>query len=179
MSLTYHTRFQPEGIGDQTFIADNATVVGQVRLGDFSSIWFGAVVRGDTEWIEIGSHTNVQDLSILHADAGIPCRLGDRVTVGHAAIVHGATVEDDVMIGMRAIVLNGCTIGSRSIVAAGALIPEGTTIPPRSLVMGVPGKVVRQVSDRELQRIDYAWQHYVEAGAAFRETQSTNDQPSA
>lgn len=172
-TMDYHTRFNPELVGDQVFIAANATVVGRVSLGDRSSVWFGSVARGDSEWIKVGANTNIQDLAILHADAGVPCQLGSRVTVGHAAIVHGALVEDDVMIGMRAVVLNGCTIGHHSIVAAGALIPEGTSIPPHSLVIGVPGKVVRQVSDHELKRIEYAWKHYVEAGAAFRSTQST------
>jgi carbonic anhydrase/acetyltransferase-like protein (isoleucine patch superfamily) len=168
----YQTEFRPELVASDVFIAPNATVLGDVTLNAQSSIWFGAVVRGDTDSIIVGARSNIQDLSVLHTDSGIKCRVGDRVTVGHAAIVHGCTIEDDVLIGMRAVVLNRAVIGAESIVAAGALVPEGMIIPPRSLVMGMPAKVVRPITPADLERIHYAAQHYVEASAAFRKAQA-------
>ncbi len=128
----------PAWIAPSAYIADNATIVGEVHVGDDASILHGAVVRGDSVAVWIGKGTNVQDLAVLHGDPGYPCRLGDRVTVGHGAIVHGAEVEDDCLIGIRAIVLNGAKIGKHSIIGAGSLVAEGKTIPPRSLVLGVP-----------------------------------------
>ena len=162
-------RFQSEKVAASAVITPTATVCGQVILGEQSSVWFQAVIRGDTEAIAIGNQTNVQDLCLLHADAGVPCTIGDRVTLGHGAIVHGATVEDDVMIGIRATVLNRAVIGEGSLIAAGALIPEGTIIPPHSVVMGIPGKVVREATDKDLQRIQSAASHYVKAAQRYRE----------
>ena len=156
--------FHPEMIGQGVFIAPNATVLGDVKIGDDSSVWFGAVVRGDTAPIVIGDQSNIQDLCVLHADPGFPCTIGLRVTVGHAAIVHGATVEDEVMIGMRAVVLNGATIGTGSVIGAGCVVPEGMTVPPNSVLMGVPGKVKREVSDKDRERIRHAADHYVRQG---------------
>ncbi len=164
--------FQPHGIPSDAFIASNATVLGNVLMGGGSSIWFGAVVRGDTAAIEIGSATNIQDLCVIHADPGFPCRLGDRVTLGHGAIVHGATIADDVMIGIRAVVLNGAKIGARSLIAACALVPEGMVVPPDSVVMGVPGRVVRQTTPEDLQRIEHAAQHYARASKLYRDAES-------
>ena len=143
-------------------------MVGQVRLGARASVWFGAVIRGDTEAIEVGADTNVQDLAILHADPGKPCRLGERVTVGHAAVVHGATVEDDCLIGIRAVVLNGAHVGAGSLVAAGAVIPEGMVVPAGSVVMGVPGKIVRQTTEADRARMTHAWKHYAGASETLR-----------
>lgn len=152
----------PELISPRAWIAPSADVVGRVRVGDESSIWYGAVVRGDLELIEIGDGTNVQDLSLLHTNAGVACRLGDRVTVGHGAIVHGAVVEDDVLIGMRAVVLNHARIGSGSFVAAGSLIPEGMEVPPGWLAWGSPAKLIRPVDETLTQRIREAADHYRE-----------------
>ena len=149
-------------IDPTALVTITATVLGDVTIGPESSVWYGAVVRGDSEPIRIGRQTNVQDLCVLHADPGFPCALGDRVTVGHGAIVHGATVEDDVMIGMRAVIMNGAHIGKGSLIAVAALVTEGTVIPPGSVVMGMPGKVVRQDTDRDQQRIAHAAKHYVE-----------------
>jgi carbonic anhydrase/acetyltransferase-like protein (isoleucine patch superfamily) len=162
-------QYRPELVHESAFIADNATVLGAVTVGEESTIWFGAVVRGDTERIMIGRQSNVQDLCVLHADEGIPCILGDRVTVGHAAIVHGAIVEDDVMIGMRAVILNRVRIGTGSIIAAGAVLPEGFEVPPKSLVMGLPGKIRREVTDDDVRRIQHAAAHYVAMGRRFRD----------
>ncbi len=160
--------FREELVDPTAWIAPGAVVIGNVTIGAESSIWFHAVIRGDTERIQIGRQTNVQDLCVLHADAGFPCVLGDRVTVGHAAIVHGATVEDDCMIGMRAVVMNGARIGAGSLIAVGAVVTEGTVIPPGSVVMGLPGKVQRAVSEQDRQRIEHAARHYVEQAQRFQ-----------
>lgn len=166
--MDYDFDFHKDRISKQAWIAPNATVCGDVTIGKDSSVWFQSVIRGDTESISIGNATNVQDLCLIHADAGKPCRIGDRVTLGHAAIVHGAIVEDDVMIGIRATILNEAVIGSGSLIASGALVPERTVIPPNSVVMGIPGKVVREVTSQDRARIAYAANHYVEASKAIQ-----------
>jgi carbonic anhydrase/acetyltransferase-like protein (isoleucine patch superfamily) len=165
------TRMRRELIAGSAFVADNATVRGEVHVADRASIWFGAVVRGDTERIEIGERTNVQDLAVLHADPGFPCWLGEGTTVGHAAVVHGATIERDCLIGIRAVVLNGARIGAGSIVGAGALVTEGTEIPPGSLAVGIPARVVRKLNDDDRARISHAAEHYVAAANRYRETE--------
>ena len=163
-----NTQFRPDLIAPSAFIAPTATVLGDVTIGDESSVWFGAVVRGDCEAIRIGKRTNIQDLCVLHADPGYPCTLGDGVTVGHGAIVHGATVEDDVLIGMKAVVMNGAKIGRGSIVAVGAIVTERTEVPPGSVVMGQPAKVKRAAEERDLVRIRHAAQHYAEAAKGYK-----------
>jgi carbonic anhydrase/acetyltransferase-like protein (isoleucine patch superfamily) len=142
-------------------LAKGAIVLGDVHLGRDASVWYGTVIRGDTETITIGDDTNIQDLSMIHADPGFPCKIGSRVTVGHKVILHGCIVEDDCMIGMGAILLNGVKLGKGSIVGAGAVILEGTEIPPGSLVVGLPGKVVRAVDEKNLERMGHIWRHYV------------------
>ncbi len=163
------TQFRADQAAASAFIAPGAVVVGDVTLAEESSVWFNAVIRGDVEAIRIGKRTNVQDGAILHADAGMPCVLGDDVTVGHGAVVHGAIVADRVIIGIKSIVLNGARIGEDCVIAAGAVVTEGTEIPARSLVMGVPGKVRGQVSDEHRERIRHAAAHYVENARRFRE----------
>ena len=143
------------------YIHPAAHVIGDVTLGPRASVWPTAVLRGDTAPITVGADTNIQDGTIVHVDAGVPCTIGDRVSVGHRAIIHGATVESDTLIGMGAILLNGVTVGSGSIVAAGSLLPEGTQVPPRSLVMGSPGKVRRTLSDADLVEIQMYADRYV------------------
>lgn len=150
-------------IDPSAYIADGAVIIGDVTIGRESSVWFNAVIRGDSDSIRIGNQTNVQDVCVLHADKGFPCTIGDRVSLGHAAIVHGATVEDDVLIGMRAVVMNGARIGSGSIVAVGAVVTEGTVVAPGSIVMGVPAKVKRTADPRDAERIGRAADHYVQA----------------
>jgi carbonic anhydrase/acetyltransferase-like protein (isoleucine patch superfamily) len=135
------------------FIHSTATVCGNVTLGARVSVWASAVIRGDSDSIEIGDDSNIQDGTVVHTDEGIPTRIGKRVGVGHRAIIHGATVEDDCLIGMGAILLNGSYVGTGSIVAAGAVVREGFEVPPNSLVMGVPGRVVRQTTADERDRI--------------------------
>lgn len=125
------------------------------------SVWYNTVVRGDSERITVGDATNIQDLSMVHADPGFPCVVGRRVTVGHRVILHGCTVEDDCMIGMGAILLNGVRVGRGSVVGAGAVLVEGMQVPPGMLVLGVPGRVVREVDGAGRDRIEHAWRHYV------------------
>lgn len=144
------------------FIAETATVIGDVTIGKEASVWFGAVVRGDAAPIVIGEGSNVQDNVTIHVDTDTPVSIGKRVTIGHAAVVHGATVEDGVLIGIGAVVLNRARIGERSIIAAGTLVTEGTEVPPGSLVMGVPGKIVRQVNEDEIARIENGATTYIE-----------------
>ena len=140
-------------IDPTAFIHPLAFVCGDVALGARVSVWPTAVVRGDSAAIAIGADSNVQDGAVVHVDDGLPCRIGERVAVGHRAIVHGATVEDDCLIGMGAILLNRVRVGRGSIVGAGAVCPEGMEIPAGSLVLGVPGRVVRQTTDAERTRI--------------------------
>jgi carbonic anhydrase/acetyltransferase-like protein (isoleucine patch superfamily) len=143
------------------FIHPLAFVCGDVTLRERSSVWPYAVIRGDTERIEVGEDSNIQDGTIVHADKGFPTIIGDRVGVGHRAIIHGAIVEPDSLIGMGAILLNGVRVGSGSIIAAGAICKEGMQIPPNSMVMGVPGKVVRQTTVVERERIRATIDSYV------------------
>lgn len=143
------------------WLAPTATVVGDVRLAARSSVWFGAVLRGDRETIDVGPASNVQDGCVLHADPGFGVRIGAGVTIGHRAVVHGCTVEDDVLVGMGAVVLNGARIGRESLVAAGAVVLEGTWVPPRSLVAGVPAKVRRALTDDEVAGVRRSAASYV------------------
>jgi carbonic anhydrase/acetyltransferase-like protein (isoleucine patch superfamily) len=160
--------FRSELVHASVFIASGARVMGEVTLEEDASVWFNAVLRGDTETVRVGRRTNVQDLCMLHADPGFPCILGEGVTVGHGAIVHGARIGDNVVVGMHSVVMNGATIGADSIVAVGAVVTEGTEVPPRSLVMGVPGRIKRALTDDEVQRNRMSAEHYVQAARAFR-----------
>jgi carbonic anhydrase/acetyltransferase-like protein (isoleucine patch superfamily) len=150
------------------FLAPGAVLIGAVTLGEGTSVWYGCVLRADGGTITVGRDVNIQDGSILHADPGFPAVLGDRVSLGHGAIVHGATVEDDVLIGMRATVLNGARIGRGSLVAAGALVRPGTEVPPGSLVAGVPAVVRRPVTDEERTMIERTTPSYQRHAAAHR-----------
>lgn len=149
-------------VGERVFIGEGAIIVGDVEIGDHSSVWFNAVVRGDVDIIRIGKHTNIQDGSVLHGMLNeCPVILHDYVTVGHGAMLHGCEIESHCLIGMRATILNNARVGEHSIVGAGALITEGTIIPPRSLVLGMPAKVVRSLTDAEVESIDgYARRYY-------------------
>jgi carbonic anhydrase/acetyltransferase-like protein (isoleucine patch superfamily) len=140
-------------IDDDAFVAPTAVVVGAVTMGPRASIWYSAVARADSETIEIGERSNVQDGSTLHSDPGFPLVIGAGVTVGHRVILHGARIDDDVLVGMGAVVMNGVHIGAGSIVAAGAVVTQGKQIPPGSVVAGVPAKVVRQATDDDLLHI--------------------------
>lgn len=135
-------------ISPKSWVADDAVVVGDVIIGDYSSIWHNCTLRGDVERIQIGRYSNVQDNSVLHSDHDVPTVIGDYVTIGHGAIVHACTVEDDCLIGMGAILLSGCRIGRGSIVGAGTVVREGQVVPPHTLAVGTPARLVRDVSDQ-------------------------------
>lgn len=153
-------------IADDAFAAPTATLIGNVTLASGSSVFYGAVLRGDTDSITLGEGSNLQDNVVVHCDAGMPATIGARVSVGHGAVVHGCTVEDDCLIGMGATVMNGAVIGAGSLVAGGAVVLEGTLIPPRSLVAGVPAKVRRELSDDEIDGIRANAARYVELARA-------------
>ncbi len=140
--------------------------MGDVTLGAESSVWYNAVIRADLAPATIGAHTNLHDVTLVHVDEGVPCRIGCRVGVGHRVILHGCTVEDDCLIGMGSVLLNEVRISRGCVVAAGAVVPEGMQVPPRSLVMGVPARIVRQVDDRLAERIAETWTHYVKQAQA-------------
>lgn len=149
-------------IAADAFIAPTAVITGDVTIASGANIWFGAVIRGDVAPIRIGARTNVQDNCVLHADEGIPCEIGADCTLGHGAIVHGARIADGVLIGMRAAVLNNADIGAGCILASGTLVPEGRRIAAGQLVMGMPGKVVRPITEAERERIRTGVAHYLE-----------------
>jgi carbonic anhydrase/acetyltransferase-like protein (isoleucine patch superfamily) len=155
-------------IADSAWVADSAQVMGNVELAADASIWFGAVVRGDTETIRVGQRTNIQDLSVLHADVGMPLIVGDDVTVGHQVMLHGCTIGDGSLIGIGAIVLNGAKIGKGCLVGAGSLVTEGKEFPDGSMIMGTPAKVVRQLTPEQLQGLLQSAEHYVSNAQRFR-----------
>ena len=143
-------RVEPFGEG---WVAEGASITGDVTLLPDASVWFGCVLRGDDASITVGARTNIQDLTVVHADPGVPMTIGEEVTVGHRAILHGIRVEPRCLIGMGAILLSGSVIGEGSVIAAGAVVTEGKVIPPRSLAVGVPARVIRRVSDEELAEL--------------------------
>ncbi|MGP8011166.1 MAG: gamma carbonic anhydrase family protein [Halobacteriota archaeon] len=149
------------------FIAPTATVIGNVTIAPGSSVWFGAVIRSDLALIQIGRNTSVQDNAVIHVRDGIETRIGDQVTMGHGAIVHGAQIEDTVLIGIGAIILDKARVGKGSIVGAGAVVTEGTQIPRRSLVLGVPGKVVKEVTSEQFQWIEENAKSYTELAQRY------------
>jgi carbonic anhydrase/acetyltransferase-like protein (isoleucine patch superfamily) len=144
------------------WVAENATVLGQVSIEEDASVWFGSVVRGDNEPIVIGARSNIQDACVLHTDPGFPLIIGQEATIGHLAMLHGCTIGRGALIGIGAVVLNGAKIGEECMIGAGAVIPEGKEIPPRSVVLGAPGKVVREVREQDLERIRWGVQLYVD-----------------
>ena len=158
---------QPQ-LGEDVYVSENAKVIGDVTLGDEVNIWFGAVLRGDMHYIKIGNRTNIQDNSVVHVTTGVsPTNIGNGVTVGHGAIIHGCTIEDDCLIGMGAILMDDANIGGGSLIGAGALIPPNMIIPENSLVVGSPGKVVRQVKDFEREMLLERPQEYIDLAAIY------------
>ncbi len=153
-------------IGAGCFIAWNAEVAGDVEIGCGSSVWFSAVVRGDTERISIGKNVNIQDGAVVHADEGVPCVIEDGVTVGHGAIVHSCTIGKDSTVGMGAVVLNNAKIGSESIVGAGALVTPGKEFPPKSMILGSPARAVRDLTEEETAGMKKNAEHYCRLAAA-------------
>ena len=154
-------------IAPTSFVAANATLIGDVHIGDHASVWFGTVLRGDIAQIRIGARANVQDGTVIHADPGHPVHIGDGVTIGHGARLHGCTVEEGALIGIGATVLDGAVIGRHALIGANALVPPGKVIPERALVMGSPGKVVRLLTDLEVGELDWAAVQYVTSAGEY------------
>ena len=155
-------------IAATAWVADTAAVIGRVSLGEGASVWYGAVLRGDNDWITLGARSNVQDGSVLHTDVGFPLTLGDDVTVGHQVMLHGCTVGDGSLIGIQAVVLNGARIGRNCLVGAGAVVTEGKEFPDGSLILGAPAKAVREVTPEQIERLRHGAQHYVENAERHR-----------
>jgi carbonic anhydrase/acetyltransferase-like protein (isoleucine patch superfamily) len=149
-------------IHPDAFVAENATIIGNVTLEAGASVWYGCVLRSEFDAIIIGEGSNVQDLTVMHTDPGITCRVGKGVTIGHAAVIHGATLEDGCLVGLHATVLNRAVVGAQSLIAAGALVKEGQHIPPGVLAAGVPAKVVRELDDDARRGLAYSASHYVD-----------------
>ena len=166
-------KWRPEQIDPSVFIAAGAVVCGNVTLEEDVSVWFGAVLRGDVDRISIGKRSNIQDLAVIHCDPGFPCSIGEEVTIGHAAVVHGATIESKVLIGIRAVVLNGAHVGAGSIIGAGAVVTEGAKIPPGSLVVGVPGKIIRETTPEQRSHIISNALNYVASAKRYLQERCT------
>jgi carbonic anhydrase/acetyltransferase-like protein (isoleucine patch superfamily) len=156
-------------IHPEAIILPGAVVTGQVHIHKNANIWFGAVLRGDADQIVVGENSNIQDNAVIHADPGDPCIIGKNCVIGHSAIVHGAKLEDNVLIGMHATVLNNAEIGTGSIIGANALVPQGMKIPPYSLVLGVPAKVVKQLTETQVDAISKNADEYVQRAKTYRE----------
>jgi carbonic anhydrase/acetyltransferase-like protein (isoleucine patch superfamily) len=148
-------------------VAPGAVVLGRVRILARASVWYGCVLRGDEEYIDVGEETNLQDGAILHVDHGCPCRIGNRVTLGHGAVVHGAVVRDGALIAIRATVLSRCDIGEGAVIAAGAVVTEGTIVPPRTLWVGCPARQLKELGPEHRERIEETCRHYVNNAALF------------
>jgi carbonic anhydrase/acetyltransferase-like protein (isoleucine patch superfamily) len=155
-------------VADSAWVADNAQVMGAVKIEAEASVWFGVTVRGDTETIEIGEGSNIQDGSVLHADVGQPLRVGKHVTVGHKVMLHGCTIGDESLIGIGAIVLNGAKIGKNCLVGAGSLVTEGKEFPDGSLIVGSPAKVVRSLSPEQMEFLRLSAKHYIDNAQRFK-----------
>lgn len=164
--------YELDGVAPQVaasaWVAENAQVVGQVTLAEDSSVWFGTVIRGDTDTISIGRGSNIQDGSVLHADRGQPLSVGENVTVGHQVMLHGCTIGDESLIGIGAVVLNGARIGRNCLVGAGALVTEGKEFPDGSMILGSPAKVVRTLSPEQIEGLRRSAKHYIENARRFK-----------
>ena len=157
-------------VDSTAWIADSAQVMGHVTLGPDASVWFGCVLRGDTESMTIGEGSNIQDMTVMHADHGLPLTIGKHVTVGHKVMLHGCTIGDESLIGIGAIVLNGARIGKNCLVGAGSLVTEGKEFPDGSMIMGTPAKVVRQLTPEQIEGLRLSAQHYIDNARMFRAT---------
>ena len=155
--------------GDDHFIADNASIIGSVRMGASASIWFNCVLRGDNDWINIGARSNIQDGSVLHTDPGLPLTVGRNVTVGHKVMLHGCSIGDGTLVGIGSTVLNRASVGANCVVGAHSLLTEGKEFPAGSLIMGAPAKLVRALNDDEIQALQASADHYVANAARYRE----------
>nr|WP_246362788.1 gamma carbonic anhydrase family protein [Marinobacter oulmenensis] len=159
---------RPELVGDGQFVADNATVIGSVRLLEHSSVWFNVVIRGDNDVITVGPESNIQDGSVLHTDPGIPLDIGRGVTVGHKVMLHGCQIGDFTLVGINAVVLNGAKIGRHCLIGANTLVPEGMEIPDGSMVVGSPAKIKKQLTDQQMKMLEMSAAHYVQNAARYK-----------
>jgi len=164
----YRYRDHTPRIPESAHVTPEATVIGNVTLGEHASVWPGAVIRGDDDAIVIGENTNIQDCAVLHVDPGCPMTLGANVTVGHQATLHGCTIGDGTLVGLQAIVYNRAVIGKDCLIAAGAIVTEGKTFPDRSLIVGAPAKVLREVTQRDLDAMRVNIDAYVRRGKAYK-----------
>jgi carbonic anhydrase/acetyltransferase-like protein (isoleucine patch superfamily) len=155
-------------VHESAWVADNAQVMGNVQLAEDSSVWFGVVIRGDTETISVGRGSNIQDNSVLHADMGLPLTIGEDVTVGHQVMLHGCTIGDGSLIGIQAVVLNGAKIGKNCLVGAGSLVTEGKEFPDGSMILGSPAKAVRQLSPEQIEGLKMSAKHYVDNARRYK-----------
>ena len=155
-------------VHESAWVADNAQVMGDVKLAENSSVWFGVVIRGDTETITIGRGSNIQDNSVLHADHGMPLNIGENVTVGHQVMLHGCTVGDGSLIGIQAVILNGAKIGKNCLVGAGSLVTEGKEFPDGCMILGSPAKAVKQLSPEQIEGLKMSAQHYMDNAKRYK-----------
>lgn len=155
-------------VNDEYYVAPGASVIGNVRFGVGASVWFNCVLRGDNDWIVIGDGTNIQDGTVIHTDAGEPVHLGANVSVGHRALLHGCTIGESTLIANGAMILDRVNVGRHCLIAAGAMVPPGKIIPDGSVVMGMPGKIVREITDRDRAMIERTAKHYVARGKLYR-----------
>ena len=162
-------------VGDDYFIADNATVIGSVIIHHDVGIWFNAVIRGDNDPITIGEGTNIQDGAVLHTDEGIPLNIGKGVTVGHQAMLHGCTIGENSLVGINAVILNNAEIGKNCIIGANCLITQGKVIPDNSMVLGSPGKIIREVTQEEIEELKHSAEHYVANFKRFKKELQIQD----
>ena len=167
MALYQLDAHRPE-VHESAWVADNAQVMGAVKLAADASVWFGCTVRGDTETIEIGEGSNIQDGTVMHADHGMPLKVGKHVTVGHMVMLHGCTIGDESLIGIGAVVLNGAKIGRNCLVGAGSLVTEGKEFPDGSMIMGTPAKVVRQLTPEQMEGLRESARRYIENGQRYK-----------
>jgi len=164
----YQLEEHPPQLAEGAWVADSAQVMGKVVLAEDASVWFGAILRGDNETLRVGRGSNVQDGAVMHSDPGYPLTLGENVTVGHQAMLHGCTIGDGSLIGIQAVVLNGAKIGKHCLVGAGALVTEGKEFPDGSLIVGSPAKVVRQLTPEQMEGLKRSAEHYVENARRYK-----------
>jgi carbonic anhydrase/acetyltransferase-like protein (isoleucine patch superfamily) len=164
----YQLGDDPPSVPNSAYVPDGATVIGKVILGEHVSVWPGAVIRGDNDWIKIGNGSNVQDNAVLHTDPGFPLTIGANVTIGHQAMLHGCTIGDGTLIGIQAVVLNGAVIGRDCLIGACALVPEGKVFPDRRLIVGVPAKTVRELSDEDIEKMHRAAPGYMQRQEMYK-----------
>lgn len=158
-------------VSTEAYVADNVAITGDIHIGDHTNIWFGVTMRGDMNYVRVGQHTNIQDNSMVHVDTGHPTIIGDYVTIGHMCIIHGCTVEDNVLVGMGSTLMNGCVIRKNTIIGAGSLVTEGKEFPEGVLIVGRPAKVIRELTEEEIKAIKVSAEGYVTESKVYKKNQ--------